>query len=91
MCAEKDPIACHRTILICRNLRSVDIQILHLLGDGTVEDHKVTERRLMKLYNLDQPSLYLTKAQSLEEAYNLQGEKIAYSENEEIQNGRSRG
>jgi len=91
MCAEKDPISCHRTILICKNLRSVDIKILHLWCDGTIEDHRVTEKRLMKLYNLDQPNLYLTEAQSLEEAYNLQGEKIAYSENEDIQNGRLHG
>ena len=84
MCAEKDPISCHRTILICRNLRSNDIQILHLLGSGTIEEHKVTEKRLMKLYNLDQPNLFLTEAQRLEEAYDLQGEKIAYSENKDI-------
>jgi len=86
MCAEKDPISCHRTILICRNLRLNDIQILHLLCNGTIEDHKVTEKRLMKLYNLDQPNLFLTEAQRLEEAYNLQGEKIAYSEKKDIQN-----
>ena len=87
LCAEKDPITCHRTILICRNLRSIDIQILHLWDDGTVEEHRAAEKRLMKLYGLDQPALYLTKAQSLEEAYNLQGEKIAYSENNENNEG----
>ncbi len=84
MCAEKDPISCHRTILICRNLRSNDIQILHLLCNGTIEDHKITEKRLMKLYNLDQPNLFLTEAQRLESAYDSQGEKIAYSENKDI-------
>ena len=31
MCAEKDPIACHRTILVCRKLRSRDIEIKHIL------------------------------------------------------------
>ena len=31
MCAEKDPITCHRTILVCRQLRSEPIDIRHIL------------------------------------------------------------
>ncbi|MCI5148865.1 MAG: DUF488 domain-containing protein, partial [Candidatus Electrothrix sp. MAN1_4] len=49
MCAEKDPITCHRAILICRNLLSDEMKIKHILSDGTVEEHKESEQRLLKL------------------------------------------
>lgn len=78
MCAEKDPITCHRTILICRNLMSSDINIKHILEDGTAENHRDSEIRLMKLFELNQPDLFLSEQQRLEEAYSRQEEKIAY-------------
>jgi uncharacterized protein (DUF488 family) len=31
MCAEKDPINCHRMILICRNLKHTGLKIFHVL------------------------------------------------------------
>lgn len=47
MCAEREPLDCHRTILIARHLHAADVAIRHILADGTVEDHVVTERRLV--------------------------------------------
>ena len=78
MCAEKDPITCHRTILICRNLLSAGIKIKHILGNGKVEEHEVSEHRLMKLFNLDNSDLFCSERERLEDAYSQQGEKIAY-------------
>lgn len=37
MCAEKDPLTCHRTILICRQIRAKDLTIKHILEDGSIE------------------------------------------------------
>lgn len=85
MCAEADPINCHRTILVCRNLRFSDIRIKHILKDGSVEDHKKTEKRLMNLFNLYQPNLFKTESERLEDAYDLQGEKIAYRDNGDLE------
>ncbi len=83
MCAEKDPINCHRTILICKHLKTYQIQINHILFDNTLENHSETEFRLMKIYNLEQPDLFLNEAERLTEAYSRQEEKIAYvAENE---------
>ncbi len=79
MCAEKDPIMCHRTILICRNLRSPDIVIKHIIENGFIEDHSDTEKRLLRIHNLDRSDLYSTYGERLEEAYSRQGEKIAYN------------
>jgi len=82
MCAESDPIACHRTILICRELKKIcpDLKIIHILGDGTEERQELSEKRLINLHKL-QPELFgdLTSTSGLiEKAYDLQAEKIAY-------------
>jgi len=78
MCAEKDPITCHRTILICRNLLQPEIKIKHLLSDGSVETHEESEKRLLKLFKLNDPDLFRSEQQRIDDAYSLQGEKIAY-------------
>lgn len=82
MCSEKDPIMCHRTILICRNLTSCCITIKHLLSDGTFEDHKDSEQRLLKIFNLNHQELFRSEKERLNEAYLRQGRKIAFEARE---------
>lgn len=53
MCAEKDPITCHRVILICQHLREYPVEIYHILSDGTLETHQQIEERLLALHRLD--------------------------------------
>lgn len=77
MCAEKDPIACHRTILVCRNLRSPNIIIQHILEDGSLENHTTTEKRLMKLFKLE-PDMFYAEEKCIEDAYVKQAGNIAY-------------
>ena len=47
MCAEKDPITCHRTILVCHKLKEFHLQINHILSDGSLESHQDVEARLL--------------------------------------------
>jgi hypothetical protein len=82
MCSEADPIACHRTILLCRELKKIcpDLKITHILPDGTEEQQEELEKRLIKLHRL-KPELFgklTSKAGLIERAYDLQAEKIAY-------------
>ena len=82
MCSESDPIACHRAILVCRELKKIcpDLKITHILGDGTEELQETMEKRLIKLHKL-QAELFgdLTSTHGLiEQAYELQAEKTAY-------------
>ena len=51
-CAEKDPITCHRTILICQVLKGYELQIQHILESGELESHDNLEERLLYLQNL---------------------------------------
>ncbi|MEZ7198815.1 DUF488 domain-containing protein [Pseudodesulfovibrio karagichevae] len=78
MCAEKDPITCHRTILVARHLKKYDYPIKHILANNGIETHEQLEKRLLKLFDLDQSHFYKTKNELLKEAYDLQAAKIAY-------------
>ncbi len=82
MCAEKDPITCHRMVLVCRHLRSEPIEIAHILADGQIETTDDAETRLLEATNLAGGSLFEERSALVERAYGIQGEKIAYTESE---------
>lgn len=48
MCAEREPMDCHRTILVGRYLRERDVTLRHILADGTVESNADFEARLVR-------------------------------------------
>jgi uncharacterized protein (DUF488 family) len=78
LCAEKDPLTCHRTILVCRHLRGQGFAIQHILADGSLESHEAAEERLLRLAGLAQPSLFATRTEQVEQAYEWQGARIAH-------------
>jgi uncharacterized protein (DUF488 family) len=77
MCAEKDPITCHRMILVCRNLKDQRVIINHVLENGHLESNSEAEARLLESLGIE-PSLFIGQEKLLNEAYEIQGEKIAY-------------
>jgi hypothetical protein len=84
MCAEKDPMACHRAILICRNLRDWLIDIRHIIDHDITETQADLEERLiaqLKLY----PDLFKDTDPNtlIERAYEVQGDRIAYVQKDE--------
>jgi uncharacterized protein (DUF488 family) len=80
MCSEKEPLDCHRTLLVCRHLRCYPIQIHHILQDGHLEEHKQTEYRLMRLMGISpmQGELFSNPTELIEQAYEARGSDIAY-------------
>jgi uncharacterized protein (DUF488 family) len=78
LCAEKDPLACHRTILVCRALRGSGLYAQHILADGTLEASAAAERRLYALFKLA-PNLFEGEDAIIEQAYDQQAERIAYA------------
>jgi hypothetical protein len=77
MCAEKDPLECHRTILVCRHLRN-EMEIRHILSDGGLESHADAETRLLAEEKVPGDDLYAPREELLAMAYDRRGEKIAY-------------
>ncbi len=80
MCAEKDPLDCHRCILVSPRLRERGIDVRHILSDGTLESHEQAEIRLAHLFHLHERELFRSRGEIIAEAYRLQSEKIAYQE-----------
>jgi uncharacterized protein (DUF488 family) len=47
MCAEKEPLDCHRTVLVSRRLAERGVEIEHLLADGRRKAHAALEEELL--------------------------------------------
>src|SRR5438046_7335592 len=49
MCAERDPLDCHRCLLVARRLAERGLAVGHILHDGAIEPHAAIEARLLAL------------------------------------------
>jgi len=78
MCAEKDPLTCHRAILICRHLRSSGMPISHILEDGRTETQAAMEDRLLGVTGVEGEDLFTGRCEAIERAYDIQAERLAY-------------
>jgi uncharacterized protein (DUF488 family) len=47
MCAEKEPLDCHRTVLVSRRLAERGVAVEHLLADGGTRPHHAVEEALL--------------------------------------------
>ena len=80
MCSEKDPLTCHRTILIAKVIKGEFSPINHILEDGSLENHMDAELRLLKEHKLENADLFMTNEQRLDKVYADREEIIAYKE-----------
>ena len=78
MCAEKDPLECHRTILVARELVRSGGKVAHILANGDVETHEITMKRLFADLGLPEHDLFRSDAELLDNAYSEQEKRIAY-------------
>ncbi len=58
MCAEKEPLDCHRTVLVSRRLAERGAEIEHLLADGRHKPHAVLEEELLEAGDDGAPDLF---------------------------------
>jgi len=78
MCAEKEPLECHRTILVGRALAQRDTELQHILADGRIEPHAETEQRLLHLAK-EPVDLFADRDAALARAYDKRGKQTAFS------------
>jgi uncharacterized protein (DUF488 family) len=78
MCAEKEPLECHRTILVARYIAALGLDVQHILADGGIEGHTATENRLKRLLRLPESDMFRSSEEILADAYRLQEERIAF-------------
>lgn len=89
MCAEKDPITCHRMVLICHHIRNLPLDIAHILADGSLEKNEHAEERLLEATGVSSSDLFLSRDQLIEEAYGRQAQRIAWRMPESLSEGHS--
>lgn len=80
LCAEKEPLECHRTILVSRKLAEDGLTVRHILGDGRVEEHDRAIERLIAMLKISQNDMFRSNDEAIREAYATQGKAIAYRE-----------
>jgi uncharacterized protein (DUF488 family) len=78
MCAEKEPLDCHRTLLVARALEASGASILHILSDGNIEPQPQTMLRLVGMVRLPKDDLFQDHAALVDAACKLREDKIAY-------------
>ena len=71
LCSERDPLSCHRTLLVSRELALQGFDIRHILPTGEWEDHRKSIDQLAQL-------LGLTGKNHLDRAIDLQSARVAY-------------
>ena len=78
MCAEKEPLDCHRTILVARRLAEEGFEIRHILADGGIEDHERAIARLIERLGIAPSDMFRSRVGVVAEAYARQAAAIAY-------------
>ena len=80
MFAEKDPIECHRALLVARKLFEAGIPVNHILADGSLESHENMESRLLAVCKLPEGDMFKSREEFISDAYAIQGERVAYQD-----------
>jgi uncharacterized protein (DUF488 family) len=76
LCAEREPLDCHRCLLVARALAERSLAAGHIRPDGSIEPHAATEERLLEL-NGAEGDLFLDRAARLADAYRRRARAVA--------------
>jgi hypothetical protein len=78
MCAEKEPLECHRTLLVARALAVRGVPVLHIHADGRLETHEAAMERLLDMTGVPREDLFRSREELLAEALARQEQHVAY-------------
>jgi uncharacterized protein (DUF488 family) len=78
MCSEREPLECHRCLLVTRALAARGLNVGHILYDGTIEPHAATEQRLLALEAEGQDLFVTGQDERLAAAYLRRARAVAY-------------
>lgn len=78
MCAEKEPLECHRTLLVGRALDEKGIDVFHIIDNGEVESLRDSMERLLDITGLPREDLFQSREELIVQALAKQEEKIAH-------------
>lgn len=82
MCAEEDPLQCHRFLMICPEIVERGVAPAHIRRGGTLESQLQAEDRLLKLHHLEafsSSSLFIGQREAaLNDALRWQSREFAF-------------
>ena len=79
MCSEKEPLDCHRALLIAKVLEERGAAVEHILADGSVEKHDATMNRLLDIFKLPHNGdMFRSRQEVIADAISRRAKKVAY-------------
>ena len=78
MCSERNPLDCHRCLLVGRHLAKNGIDVEHILFNGSLASHSAVEDQLLELSGKNRNDLFAQRSELLAHAYREQMRKVAF-------------
>lgn len=84
MCAERDPLECHRALLVGRALAERGLEVQHILGDGSLQSQpELAQRLLQAAGHANANDLFADPVQLLDLAYRRQAQRVSLEDAQE--------
>jgi len=80
MCSERDPLDCHRCLLVGRALAEGGVRVNHIMGDGHLVSQAEIEDKLLELSRRSMDDLFAPRAERLAAAYRERARRVAFAE-----------
>ena len=79
MCSEKEPLDCHRALLLAGQLEERGVAVEHILADGSAEKHGDTLNRLIDTFKLPRDGdMFRSRDEVIAEALARRARKVAF-------------
>lgn len=78
VCAEKDPLDCHRGLLLAPRLAELGVEVWHILADGTLESLDRAMDRLLDAAGLPRAELFRSRRELIDAALEARGARVAH-------------
>lgn len=78
MCSERDPLECHRCLLVGRALAEREVRVEHILSDGHMCNHVNLEERLLASAGNAKEDFFMPREERLAAAYREQATRVAF-------------
>lgn len=80
LCTEKEPLACHRTLLVARALTERGLAVKHIHANGNLESQAAAMDRLLALFHLPpNGDLFRSREEIVADALTRQARRVAYT------------
>jgi uncharacterized protein (DUF488 family) len=80
MCSERDPLDCHRCLLVGRALAQRGVLVNHILDNGNVVSHHEIEDKLLELSGRNADDFFAPRSERLAVAYRERARKVAFAD-----------